>query len=33
MKLSRLKSYKRTRKSFIRNPGTIIEKDKRKKSR
>jgi hypothetical protein len=33
MKLSRLESYKRVRKSFKRSPGTQIHKDKRKKSR
>jgi hypothetical protein len=33
MKISRLESYKRVRKSFKRNPGTVIEKDKRKNSR
>lgn len=33
MKLSRLESYKKVRKSFKRNPVTIIHKDKRKKRR
>jgi hypothetical protein len=33
MKLSRLESYKKVRKSFKRNPATIIQKDKRNQSR
>lgn len=33
MKISKLESYQKVRKSFKRNPGTQIHKDKRKKSR
>jgi len=33
MKITQLETYKRLRKFFTRNPGTIIQKDKRRKSR
>lgn len=33
MERSNLEAYKRLRKKWIKKPGTIIHKDKRKKSR
>lgn len=33
MEISNYEAYKRLRKSWKKNPGTVVQKDKRKKSR